>query len=263
MLSDKTKYIEHIKDKDQILIMRKILDKIERVFYKHSLEVTDFLDPYQRRLAYSFLNKFLELSYHEEGGYSEAERKAIIIYPSYLDLYDIENYISAIRIEGKFKFNELSHRDYLGALMALGIKREKIGDIIVSEKQGIIVLHKEILDYVLFNFKEIGKEKIEATEISLKDVIKGKTEYKEISTTVASLRLDGIISSAFNISRSNSLNYINNNRVKVNYQPVDQPSYLIKERDLISVRGLGRVEFYMIKGTSKRDRVKIILRKIL
>lgn len=242
--------------------MRKVLDKIEKVIKCHGEEYTDFLDPYQRKLCYSFLNRFLDISYHEEGGYSEAERKSVIIYPSYKSQYEIDSSVAAISIRGNFKFSNLSHRDYLGAILALGIKREKIGDILIHEDFGQIVLHREILDYILYNFSNIGKETIEVNQINLSDIVQGKESYDETITTVSSLRLDAVLSAGYNLPRTKSASYIKNSRIKVNWQPIVQPSYEVNESDLISAKGLGRMRLHKIEGKSRKGRIRIIIRKI-
>ncbi len=259
---NKAKYIEHIKDEEQILTMRKVLDKLEKVIDYYTEESTDFLDPYQRKLCYSFLNRFTDVSYHEEGGYSEAERKSIIIYPSYKDQYEINNFVTAILIKGNFKFSNLSHRDYLGAILSLGIKREKIGDILIHEDFGQIILHKEIIDYILYNFKNIGRQSVQVKEIKFNDVVKAKENYDEIIVTVPSLRLDAILSAGYNISRAKSFNYIKNSKIKVNWQPINQSSHEINEGDLMSTKGLGRMILHKIEGKSRKERIRIRIRTI-
>lgn len=263
MLEDKSKYIEHINEDEQKLVIRKILDKIERVLDYHTIEYSDFLDPYQRRLCQSVLNRFFDISYHDEGGYEDAERKSIVIYPKYIDKLSIEKPISAVRIDGKFKFTKINHRDYLGAIMSLGIKRDKLGDIIVHETYGQLVLHKDVQNYILLNLKNIGKESVSLSTIDLDEVRKGIEKYKDVYITVASLRLDKIISSVYNISRTISGTNIKNGKVKVNWQPIYQSSYILNEGDMISFIGKGRLRIHEVLGKSKKDRIKVILRMIL
>ncbi|MTI69916.1 MAG: RNA-binding protein [Firmicutes bacterium] len=263
MINNKEKYIEHINDNSQILVMRKVLDKVERVLDYHKVEYTDFLDPYQRRLCYSFLNRFLEIKYFEEGGYNNSERKSIVIFPHYLTKYNIDNPVKVLKVKYSSDYTDLNHRDYLGALMSLGIKREKVGDIIVSENFGEIILLDEIKDFVLFSLDSIAKERVEVNEIALSDIVKPKVETKEIYTTVASLRADNIISSAHNISRSDSSTYVKSKKVKVNWEPITEPSYEINEGDMISLKKKGRVIVKKVLGLSRKGRIKLILEKLL
>ena len=186
MLGDKNKYIEHIDDKEQHIVMRKVIDKAEAVLKYHETTYTDFLDPYQRELARSILNRF-DISYYAEGGNEEAERKSIIIFPEYMTKDTIEHYpIRAIKIEGSFKFNSVSHRDFLGAIMGLGITREVVGDIFVHEDFAVVILHGDILDFVMYNLKQIGKESVEVKEIDLSEVKKPEEDYDDLVLTISS-----------------------------------------------------------------------------
>ncbi|KPU28393.1 RNA-binding S4 domain-containing protein [Caloranaerobacter sp. TR13] len=256
---NKAKYLEHIKDPEQIIIMRKILDKIEKVLKNHEIVYTDFLDPYQRRLSNSILNRFSDLNYFEEGGLKEAERKSIIIYPFYLNKKDIENPIGSIKIIGNFK-KKLNHRDYLGSILGLGIKREKIGDIYLHDDFTQIVLHKEILDFIKLNLSKVGNQSVQVEEINLSEVKQGKIEYIEKYVTVSSLRVDNVISAVYDISRSKCLIYFNQNRVKVNWEPIKQPFRLVDEADIISVKGKGRFLIYKNSGKTKKGRYKLIIK---
>ncbi|AFS78707.1 putative RNA-binding S4 domain-containing protein [Gottschalkia acidurici 9a] len=259
MIGDKTKYIEHIQDKEQHIVMRKILDKIESVLRHHDVEYTDFLDPYQRKLSHSILNR-LDVSYYEEGGLEDSERKSIIIFPEYMSKENIENPIKAIKIEGNFKFTNLRHKDYLGAILGLGIKREKVGDINIYEDFAIILLHKELLDFVIYNLKNIGRENVTVRQISLGEIEKTKEEFEDIQTTISSLRLDALISGVCNLSRSKSANQIAQGKVKVNWQPILNASYEIGEDDVISIRGFGRIKIISELGKSKKGKDKVTVR---
>ncbi|QIB26668.1 RNA-binding protein [Caloranaerobacter azorensis] len=259
MFLNKAKYLEYIRDPEQIIVMRKILDKIEKVLKNHEVVYSDFLDPYQRRLSYSILNRFSDLNYFEEGGLEEAERKSIIIYPFYLNKEDIENPISSIEITGNFR-RRLSHRDYLGSILGLGIKREKIGDIYLHDDFAQIVLHRDILDFVKLHLNKVGNQNVYVEEISLGEIKQGVTEYIEKNITVSSLRVDNVISTVYNISRSKCLMYFNQNRVKVNWEPIRQPFHLVDETDLISVKGEGRFLIYKNLGKTKKGRHKLIIK---
>ena len=254
MLGDKTKYIEHIEDKDQHIVMRKVIDKAESVLKNHEIAHTDFLDPYQRDLAYSILNR-LDVSYYEEGGLEDAERKSIIIFPEYMTIETIEeNPIKALKIEGNFKFNSINHRDYLGAIMGLGIKREVVGDIFITESSATVMLHMEMLDFFIYNLKQIGKESVEVSEISLEYIERPVEEYDDIRLTISSLRLDTLISGVCKISRNKSAILINQSKVKVNFRPIENISFEINEGDVLSIRKFGRIRVLESLGENKKGK---------
>ncbi|KNF08723.1 putative RNA-binding protein YlmH [Gottschalkia purinilytica] len=259
MIIDKVKYIEHIQDKTQHLPMRKIVDKVERVLKYHEVECTDFLDPYQVRLSHSILNRF-DVNFYEEGGINSAERKSLVIFPEYMTKDTIEIPIKALKISGNFKFTDLTHRDYLGAILGLGIKREKVGDILIHEDFSQVIVHEDLVDYILYNLKYIGKEPVKIDEIKLDSVIEINQEYKEINITIASPRLDAFISEVCNLSRSKSLLAITQGKVKVNWQPITNSSYKVGEGDTISIRGFGRIKIAKDLGITKKGRDKMTIR---
>ncbi|MGO1369530.1 MAG: RNA-binding protein [Senegalia sp. (in: firmicutes)] len=263
MINDKKKYLEHIDDKEEIITLRKLLDDIEIVMRDKIVIATNFLNPYQRTLCYSLLNRFIDISYHEEGGYEDAERKVIIIYPDYLKYTKLDDFISVFKITTSYDFSDLSHKDILGSLMGLGIKREKIGDIIILKDFAEIIISKELKDYISFNLKKISNQTAIINEIDKEDIIIIKPKYKEIQTTISSLRLDVLIAAIFNLSRKNSSDIINSGKVKVDFKPIDNVSFKLNGGELISVRKKGRVKFEGILGESKKGKYRILIHKYI
>ncbi|WP_093752801.1 YlmH family RNA-binding protein [Tepidimicrobium xylanilyticum] len=255
---DRELLLNHITDEDQILNMRKLLDKLEIVLNKHTIETTNFMDPYQRRLARSILNRFLDISYRELGGINKAERKVIQVYPEYLAHEDIELPIGFLEIEGGIR--TLSHRDFLGGILNLGINREKIGDILIHEDNVQLVVKREVLSYILMNLTQIGRQRVEVKEISIDELKPGIIEYEKIFTTVPSLRIDVLISSVWNLPRKESQGLVKSKGVKVNWEPVERVSKEIIEGDIVSVKGYGRFMLNSTLGMSKKGRVRIELR---
>lgn len=261
MYIDREKYTDHISDNEKKIEIRKILDKIEIVLNKHIIQTTDFLDPYEIHLAKSVLNRFTDIKYHIEGGYDESERKIIIIYPEYVFKEDIEIPLSSLKLTGDLM--KIEHKDYLGSILNLGLNRNKIGDILVCEDFGIIIVKDEIKDFILYNLEKVKNINIEIDIYLLNEIIPPKARYKTSTQFLVSLRLDSIISSTFNLSRKDSLNVINSGDVKINFELINKPSKEIEEGDMISVKRYGRFILYNIKGRSKSDRficeVRIIL----
>ncbi len=258
MILDREYYTSHIHNKDKIFAMRKLLDKIEIVLENHYSQATDFLDPYERLLGQSILNRFSEIKYIQEGGPLDAERKSIIIYPDYLDSVQIGDHICGIRITGTI--SQLKHKDYLGALLGLGFTRNKMGDIFTNDSYTDIVVKAEIASFVLLNLDKIGNERVKAEPIALEKISKKEENFKGISSTLTSLRLDVYISSVYNLSRSDSMKIIKSERVKVNHEPIDKTTKELKEGDLVSVKGFGRALLYSLNGLTKKNRIKANIR---
>jgi len=261
MLIDRELYTAHIKHDEKLIKMRRLLDKIEMVLDNHVIESSDFLDPYERYLAISILNRFDEVEYIEYGGYEDAERKIIIIFPFYQVKEDIPLGLSFLKISGDL--GDLSHKDYLGAILNLGIDRNKIGDILVNGDYGFVIVKKEIGDFILYNLQKIGNKNTKINYVSSKELIIPEVQYKEIREFLSSLRLDVVISASYNLSRKDSMNIIKSGNVKVNWEPIDKPSLELKIGDIVSVRRYGRFMLYDIEGTSKKGRLRSIIRILL
>ena len=261
MWIDKEYYTSHIQDGEKLIKMRRILDKIEIVINNHIVQSTDFLDPYEVYLGKSILNRFHEINYIEYGGYNNSERKIIVIFPSYLELESPEAYLSCIKAEGDLE--NLSHKDYLGALLNLGIKREKVGDILVHSDHGCIIVKEEIGDFVLYNLEKIGNKNVSTMNLSFAKIEAPPVEYKEIKRFLTSLRIDLVISSAYNISRKDSMDIIKRGFVKINWEPIDKPAREVNEGDVVSVRGYGRFVLYSTEGLSKKGRIMSYIRILI
>ena len=192
-----------------------------------------------------------------DGGYDNAERKVIFIYPYYMEYEDIECPLEIVQVEGNFKFKEISHKDYLGAILNLGIVREQIGDIIIHDNFCQVVVTSGICDFLTINLNKVSRNKVIVKKISRDDIIPNSPNYKDISFTVSSQRLDCIISGLYNISRQDSLKYINGERVHVNYEKITSPSKEVEDNSLISVRGKGRSIIINVGEITKKGRIKV------
>ena len=258
---DKEKYIPHIRDEDLRFLLVQILDSVEIVIRNHDIKTSDFLNLYEINETIKILHSFNNISWSTNGGYEDAERKVLIIYHDYIVADTIENPLACLKITKNTKIGNLNHRDYLGALLSLGIKREKVGDIVLHENGSYVILKKELKDFVKFNLDKVRNISISVEEIDFKDMRPLETKYKNIVGTVASLRLDNIISLALKISRTDAQNLVDLDRVYVNWALVDKSSYEIKENDVLSIRGRGRVIVDEIQGKTKKNRIHIKLKK--
>ena len=174
-----------------------------------------------------------------------------------MEYEDIDETLRFIKIEGNLKFKSISHKDYLGSLLSLGIKREKIGDIIIHENFCQVIVSFDICDFILMNLEKVSNNNVKLKEISREDIIYSKPKYKDVSFTVTSSRIDCIISGLYNISRQESSKLINNEKVQVNYEKITSCSNEIKAGCLISVRGKGRSQITSIGGLTKKGKIKV------
>lgn len=183
------------------------------------------------------------------GGFNEAEYKRCIISNIECDSFRVK----VFEIRYNKKYYTLSHRQILGSLMSLGIKRECIGDIYIQDnKNCYFAATEEITPYLLQEFKYVSNCPIELNEIDYSITINKKYEDKKIF--VASLRLDVLVSNVYNISRKETLEIITTGDIKVNYEECLNPTKQINLNDLVSVKHYGRFILKEISGKSRSDR---------
>ncbi len=225
-----------------------------------------FADPRQQEIARELLHHFPGVKCFFWGGHPAAERVRICLSPFSLSGSEEKEEVSCITLRGDFPADVLSPRDFLGALLGLGLKREMIGDIIYQgTEKAYVLLVKELLSFVRFNLKKAGRYQLEVEELPL-DVLKTclvPRRIKEIKGTVASLRLDAVSGLGFGLSRSKIAPLIRGEQVKVNHQVVKQPSKSIAEGDLISLAGRGRIEVVKVLGESRKGRTHLLLHRII
>lgn len=257
---------KYTKEEDRLLIA-KVLDKMEFAKSKNKITNTDFLDLYQKNLVQKLLNSIRCENYLFFGGNDNTERKVVIFYPEKLEKQFVEkNYNNIMQIVEIILPNELqgsyTHRDYLGGLMKLGIKREKIGDIIVFNEGANIIVLNEILDFVNSNISSLtrfGKSLIKTKKIE--ELHKQEIKTEEIQIIVSSLRLDNIVSELAKTSRTKAEEIINSGRVFVNFENVIKDSKTLKEADIITIRGKGRFKILEVMGNTKKGRFIIKVEK--
>ena len=266
---NKQDFLKDYKKQEDKMLLAQVLDKIEFVKTRGKLEYTDFLDMYQISLVENFLKKIKFENYKLYGGYEDAERKFLIIYPKKYDEIMLEkNYskiLKAVRVtlpdEEKGKY---SHRNYLGGIVKLGLKREKVGDILVSDTGADIIVMEdfsEILKKELPSLTRFENSKIEIIE--LKDLRKKEIKIEDIKIIVPSLRLDNIVSDLARTSRSKAKQIIEQERVFINGQNETKLSKQIKLNDIITIRGKGRFVIKEFEGTTRSGRQVIVIEKYI
>ncbi|SHM20821.1 RNA-binding protein YlmH, contains S4-like domain [Caldanaerovirga acetigignens] len=250
-----------MKEQDEKITEAKIRDLFSTALKNGEKRASNFLNPAQQKLAEEISRDFPGAGYFFDGGLEEAERKILVVFPEYLREESFSLPVKAVRVTPKDREERPGHRDYLGAVLSLGISRDKVGDIVIHSEGADIVLKEEVAEYVGLNLAKVGKIPVEVEEISLKEVARPERRYKEIKGTVASLRLDAIASLAFGISRSKMAPYIKGENVRVNFRTVKDPSAEVKEGDVISALRLGRAKVVEIGGSSKKGRIYVTLHR--
>ncbi len=264
---NKQELLKDYRKQEDKMCLSQVLDKIEFCKAREKLEYTDFLDMYQVSLVENFLKKVYFKNYQLFGGYGESERKILIIYPEKYNEKMIEkNYhkmLKVVRIDlPEEEQGKYSHRNYLGGIVKLGLKREKVGDILVSDEGADIVVVQdfaEILKKELPSLTRFENSKISIEEIS--NIRKKEIKIEEVSIIVPSLRLDNIVSDLAKTSRSKAAQIISQERVFVNGQNETKLSKQLKLDDVITIRGKGRFVIKEFTGTTRSGRTVIKVEK--
>ena len=264
---DKQKILSDYKKQEDKILLAQILDKIEFSKQREKLEYTDFLDMYQVSLVKNFMKKIDFENYILYGGFENSERNVLIIYPDKYNLNMIEKHyskiIKVIRItlndEEKGKY---SHRNYLGGIVKLGMKREKVGDILVSDDGADILVKEETAETLkqeLGTLTRFENARIEIVE--LENVREQEIKLEELSIIVPSLRLDNFVSDLAKTSRSKAAQIIDSERVFINGQNETKASKQIKLGDVITIRGKGRFVVKEFSGTTRSGRTVVKVEK--
>lgn len=260
---DRDRLLSHLQDAEERQLGNRIVDLAEQVYRHNDPRFTDFLDPRGIDIATGIIRGVEGLASTAKGGYRQAERQVMAIYPDYYLTETLEWPLTVLEARGDFSFETVSHRDFLGSILACGIKREKVGDIIVTDFGCQVVVVSDIAPYILTSWQAVHRVPISVEVIDPERLAVAPERVKEIRTTVASLRLDAVASSGFGTSRTKLVKEIKGERVKVNWQTVSDPSASVREGDVISIRGRGRVVVESVTGQTRKGRLSLLLKRFI
>lgn len=240
----------------------RLVDLAEQAMKTQKFRLSGFLDPYGVGIAETIAANYSGLSVRFDGGYPGAERqRAMLLHDAFGGTPGFD--IVAIEAGWNGDFVHLSHRDVLGALMGLGIERDLLGDLLVAGSSVKILADKKMADFFLSNCNKIGPASVQCRLVGLDTIIPREERCKEVSATVASLRVDSVAAAGFGTSRSRAAADIEADKLKLNWQSVKNVSQLVKEGDVISLRGRGRLEIAEVRGQTKKGRVGVLLKRYL
>jgi len=261
-MSDREKILRYYRGSGDGDLAARLLDVAEIAVRTRKYKVSEFLDPYGYSIAETVVAHYGNLQLLSNGGYSGAERvKAIFINEEFRGIPDLA--VEVLAAKWDERYYQLTHRDVLGALMGLGIKREIIGDIIMCGSGCQIIIEASLAEFVIQDFKTIGAAPIVVSPLSLSDIAPRVEKIKEIKTTVASLRLDVVAAAGFGTSRTTMSDEIGVGKLKVNWQDAKNSAQTVKVGDIISMRGRGRVEVCEVLGQTKKGRTSILLKRFM
>lgn len=240
-----------------------VADKLEQCARQNRLTHTMFLTTHQRGIAQQVVVCCGTPPHRIMGGHPNAERCLFLFLPDYMDADNIpeeELPFGAIRVSWGHGA-ALTHRDILGSLMAQGVRREVLGDLLVGENGCDVIALRECIPFLRDNWLSAGRTGLHPVEIPLSELRIPAADGKTIRDTVASLRLDAVLGSGFSLSRGRAAELIAAGRVSLNGCECLKPDRQLAERDILSVRGQGRLILREIGGLSKKGRFYITVER--
>ena len=264
---DKGRLIDRVgaAGEDRVLLA-KILDRAEQAQGRNIPVATDFLSPQQRMQAQELLRLagIPETAFAVLGGYAGAERNLLLFLPDWLDAEDAESQSPIRCLRGAFREEEaLTHRDFLGSLMGMGIVREKVGDIQVSPGSADLMVLDPVADFLLQSWSSAGRARLTVQEIDPSCIHIPVARCEQIRDTVSSLRLDAVCSTGFRMARGKAADMIAAGRVQLNWRECTKPDKLLSEGDTVSTRGFGKFELTEVGGVTKKGRTAITVKRYL
>ncbi|MBQ7383452.1 MAG: hypothetical protein IJV72_01500 [Clostridia bacterium] len=256
-----------MREEFEVLFAR--IDDICRRAERGELGVSCFLSPREQFFVEKFLlQRGMSGRYLFWGGYGDAERRRAFILPDYIvsceEFSDIEPYVDsqpvcAVRIRGS-GYRKLTHRDYLGSVLGLGIERDTLGDIVFEDTQreeAVLFCDGVISDFILDELKKVASDTVRVERAEISRDFAPKRSFAHISDTVASARVDCIVAALCSLSREKASQTVTGGLVEVNFECETRPDRTLAAPCLISVRGYGKFRINAVSEQTRRGRLRL------
>lgn len=251
----KEKIINHFTDDER----NEALNLYEKYVLSENKNIPTFGKSFYTPNVWMWFEKNLSsnnLKVESNGLFEDSERRMI----SFNNIYENPFPMKLIKINNTSKFSNLTHRDFLGGILSLGIERNKIGDLLVHNNSCYVPVHDEIENYIIYNLNKISRVICDVEVLDNVEQVP-KPVFKEEIILVSSLRIDGIVSRIINVSRSKAQSMVEQGLVLINYVKIKDKSYELKGEEKITIRGFGKFILGDSVGNSKSGRNKIIIKK--
>ena len=225
-----------------------------------SVRFSHFVSPHEQAVFKTNYRLSPDVKVSFYGGSEDAERVILGFYPDFLELEPEEFPIAPLLISN---IGDATHRDVLGSVLGLGIKREMIGDIYFDGDSAVVMCEKTAKDYVLYNLKTIGRQKVEVTLCPEDKTYSLKHEFEMTRALVSSLRLDAVVAAICHMSRAEATKQIASENVNVNFKMESNPDKKIALKDVISVRHKGRFVVEDTPGETRKGRIILEVKKYI
>lgn len=248
------------------LIIAKTEDKVTQAADGYYLTNTGIMDTHEQAVARSVINRAPGVRCFLYGGYDDAERRMLVCVPKDYPVSDeeaVDGLLKVLRVRKPAISRQLTHRDYLGSILGLGIERRLVGDILVRDDGADIIIVPEIADFLVKEYHQAGRTEVKTSVAELSDLIvpEGRTEI--IKDTVSSLRLDSVISSAFRLSRGKAAEAIKGGIVSVDHIECLKPDARVEEGSVLVLKGKGKAVLQEVGEESRKGRLRIKIVKYI
>ena len=235
-------------------LLKRIDDLFRRCEKANILTATTFLTPAEQAAVVSYVNRLSGCRMLLHGGRPDCERRVAFFLPDWLEAADFEpgEAIAALRIDAYY--GTPGHRDYLGALLGLGVRREWVGDIRVDGQTAWVFCLPSVAEQ-LAGLEQAGRVSVKAAMVPLSEVPEPERKRKEVKFTVQSPRFDAVLGESFRLSRTQAAKLIAAGAASLNYLPCLKNDAPISEGDVISLKGHGKATVAEIGGKSRKDRL--------
>ena len=248
------------------LLLAKVLDRAEQAASRNVPAATDILSPQQQMQVLDLLRLagIPDTAWVKMGGYEGAERNLFLFLPDWLEPELAESHSPLRCLRASFREeHQLTHRDFLGSLMGMGIVREKVGDILVSDASADLIVLDTVAEFLRSGWDSAGRAKLSVAEIDPAHIHIPVAKVQEVRDTVSSLRLDAIAATGFRMARGKASDLIASGRVQVNWRECTKPDKLLAAGDTVSARGFGKFELTEVGGTTKKGRTSITIKRYI
>lgn len=247
-----------VQESEDKLLLARVLDKYEQMNRRGIPTATVFLSPREQTMAQALLNTAnIRQGYRFDGGFPDAERKRLVFLPDWAE--DSGEELAFFRAAFHGADSTLTHRDILGSLMGLGITREMVGDILISEHSADVVAAPQLNEHLLREWDSAGRVRLTVSQITREDLIMPQVRITQVSDTVSSMRLDAVVSAAFSMSRGRAAELIAAGRVSLDHMPCVKSDKAVGQDSTITARGYGKAVVRDCSRVSKKGRIILVI----